>query len=161
MNYYFLGIGGIGMSALARFFKKRGDKVSGYDRTSSPLTEELECEGIAVHYDDNPSLIPEKVDMVVYTPAVPQDLQEFVTLRERGVKMEKRSQVLGELTRGKKCIAVAGSHGKTTTTTLITHLLNNAGCGCSAFLGGIIVSMWLWKLMSMTDPSCSCIPIWR
>lgn len=137
MNYYFLGIGGIGMSALARFFKKRGDTVSGYDRTSSPLTEELECEGIAVHYDDNPSLIPEKVDMVVYTPAVPQDLQEFVTLRERGVKMEKRSQVLGELTRGKKCIAVAGSHGKTTTTTLITHLLNNAGCGCSAFLGGI------------------------
>lgn len=125
------------MSALARFFKKRGDTVSGYDRTSSPLTEELECEGIAVHYDDNPSLIPEKVDMVVYTPAVPQDLQEFVTLRERGVKMEKRSQVLGELTRGKKCIAVAGSHGKTTTTTLITHLLNNAGCGCSAFLGGI------------------------
>ena len=125
------------MSALARFFKKRGDTVSGYDRTSSPLTEELEREGIAVHYDDNPSLIPEKVDMVVYTPAVPQDLQEFVTLRERGVKMEKRSQVLGELTRGKKCIAVAGSHGKTTTTTLITHLLNNAGCGCSAFLGGI------------------------
>lgn len=125
------------MSALARFFKKRGDTVSGYDRTSSPLTEELECEGIAVHYDDNPSLIPEKVDMVVYTPAVPQDLQEFVMLRERGVKMEKRSQVLGELTRGKKCIAVAGSHGKTTTTTLITHLLNNAGCGCSAFLGGI------------------------
>ena len=125
------------MSALARFFKKRGDTVSGYDRTSSPLTEELEREGIAVHYDDNPSLIPEKVDMVVYTPAVPQDLQEFVTLRERGVKMEKRSQVLGELTRGKKCIAVAGSHGKTTTTTLITHLLKNAGCGCSAFLGGI------------------------
>lgn len=137
MNYYFLGIGGIGMSALARFFKKRGDMVSGYDRTPSPLTEELEREGIAVHYDDNPSLIPAEIDMVVYTPAIPQDLQEFVTLRERGVKMEKRSQVLGELTRGKKCIAVAGSHGKTTTTTLIAHLLHNADCGCSAFLGGV------------------------
>ena len=121
MNYYFLGIGGIGMSALARFFKKRGDTVSGYDRTRSPLTEELESEGIAVHYDDNPMLIPADVDMVVYTPAVPQDLHEFVALRERGVKIEKRSQVLGELTRGKKCIAVAGSHGKTTTTTLIAH----------------------------------------
>ena len=137
MNYYFLGIGGIGMSALARFFKRRGDMVSGYDRTPSPLTEELEREGIAVHYDDNPSLIPAEIDMVVYTPAIPQDLQEFVTLRERGVKMEKRSQVLGELTRGKKCIAVAGSHGKTTTTTLIAHLLHNADCGCSAFLGGV------------------------
>ena len=137
MNYYFLGIGGIGMSALARFFKRRGDMVSGYDRTPSPLTEELEHEGIAVHYDDNPSLIPAEIDMVVYTPAIPQDLQEFVTLRERGVKMEKRSQVLGELTRGKKCIAVAGSHGKTTTTTLIAHLLHNADCGCSAFLGGV------------------------
>lgn len=111
--------------------------VSGYDRTPSPLTEELEHEGIAVHYDDNPSLIPAEIDMVVYTPAIPQDLQEFVTLRERGVKMEKRSQVLGELTRGKKCIAVAGSHGKTTTTTLIAHLLHNADCGCSAFLGGV------------------------
>lgn len=137
MNYYFLGIGGIGMSALARFFKRRGDMVSGYDRTPSPLTEELEHEGIAVHYDDNPSLIPAEIDMVVYTPAIPQDLQEFVTLRESGVKMEKRSQVLGELTRGKKCIAVAGSHGKTTTTTLIAHLLHNADCGCSAFLGGV------------------------
>lgn len=137
MNYYFLGIGGIGMSALARFFKKRGDMVSGYDRTPSPLTEELEREGIAVHYDDNPSLIPANIDMAVYTPAVPQDLQEFVALRERGVKLEKRSQVLGDLTRGKKCIAVAGSHGKTTTTTLIAHLLHNADCGCSAFLGGV------------------------
>ncbi len=125
------------MSALARFFKKRGDMVSGYDRTPSPLTEELEREGIAVHYDDNPSLIPANIDMAVYTPAVPQDLQEFVALRERGVKLEKRSQVLGELTRGKKCIAVAGSHGKTTTTTLIAHLLSKGDCGCSAFLGGL------------------------
>ena len=124
-------------TALARFFKQRGDNVSGYDRTPSPLTAELEAEGIGVHYEDNPDLIPEGVDLVIYTPAVPQELHEFVTLKERGVKMEKRSQVLGELTRGKKCIAVAGSHGKTTTSTLIAHLLSSSGCGCSAFLGGI------------------------
>ena len=137
MNYYFLGIGGIGMSALARYFHRQGDNVSGYDRTPSPLTEALQAEGIAVHYDDRPDQLPETIDMVVYTPAVPQDLQEFVALKERGVEMKKRSQVLGELTEGKRCIAVAGSHGKTTTSTLIAHLLSKASCGCSAFLGGI------------------------
>lgn len=125
------------MSALARFFHRRGDTVSGYDRTPSPLTEELEREGIAVHYDDRPDLLPADIDLVVYTPAVPDDLAELQTLRQRGVRIEKRSQVLGELTRGKRCIAVAGSHGKTTTSTLIAHLLNGAPCGCSAFLGGI------------------------
>lgn len=125
------------MSALARYFHRQGDTVSGYDRTSSPLTEALQAEGIAVHYDDRPDQLPETIDMVVYTPAVPQDLQEFVALKERGVEMKKRSQVLGELTEGKRCIAVAGSHGKTTTSTLIAHLLSKASCGCSAFLGGI------------------------
>lgn len=125
------------MSALARFFQRRGDRVSGYDRTPSPLTAELEAEGIAIHYEDNPELVPGEVDMVVYTPAVPADTLEFQALEARGVRMEKRSQVLGEVTRGKKCIAVAGSHGKTTTTTMIAHLLRNASCGCSAFLGGI------------------------
>ena len=137
MNYYFLGIGGIGMSALARFFHRRGDTVSGYDRTPSPLTQELEAEGIAIHYEDRPDLLPEAIDMVVYTPAVPQETKEFVALRGRGVRIEKRSQVLGELTRGLRCIAVAGSHGKTTTSTLIAHLLSKAPCGCNAFLGGI------------------------
>lgn len=137
MRYYFLGIGGIGMSALARFFHRRGDTVSGYDRTPSPLTAELEAEGIPVHYDDRPSDLPDDIDLAVYTPAVPGDLGEFQALKERGIKMEKRSQVLGELTRGKRCIAVAGSHGKTTTSTLIAHLLSMAPCGCSAFLGGI------------------------
>ncbi|MBR5093110.1 MAG: UDP-N-acetylmuramate--L-alanine ligase [Bacteroidales bacterium] len=137
MNYYFLGIGGIGMSALARFFHRRGDTVSGYDRTRSPLTEELENEGISVHYDDAPDRLPQDIDLVVYTPAVPKDLLEYQALEQRGVRIEKRSQVLGELTRGKKCIAVAGTHGKTTTSTLIAHLLNEADCGCSAFLGGI------------------------
>ena len=90
-----------------------------------------------VHYCDDPTLIPDDIDLVIYTPAIPQDLQEFVVLQERGVKMEKRSKVLGELTRGKKCIAVAGSHGKTTTSTLIAHLLSHTGIGCTAFLGGI------------------------
>lgn len=137
MRYYFLGIGGIGMSALARYFHQRGDMVSGYDRTPSPLTQSLEAEGIAVHYEDNPALLPDNIDMVVYTPAVPETLLEFETLRQRGVKMEKRSQVLGELTRGKRCIAVAGSHGKTTTSSMIAYLLSLCPCGCSAFLGGI------------------------
>lgn len=125
------------MSALARFFHRRGDTVTGYDRTPSPLTAELENEGIDIHYDDNPAALPNDIDMVVYTPAVPEELGEFQTLKQRGVRMEKRSQVLGEVTRGKKCIAVAGSHGKTTTSTLIAHLLSNSTCGCSAFLGGI------------------------
>ena len=125
------------MSALARYFHLRGDEVSGYDRTPSPLTEALQAEGIDIHFDDNPAAIPADVDLVVYTPAVPQELGEFQALMERGVKMEKRSQVLGELTRGKKCIAVAGSHGKTTTSTMIAHLLSEAPCGCNAFLGGI------------------------
>lgn len=125
------------MSALARYFHRRGDGVSGYDRTRSPLTEELEREGISVHYEDAPERLPQDIDLVVYTPAVSQDLRELTVLKERGVRIEKRSQVLGELTRGKKCIAVAGSHGKTTTSTLIAHLLSKAECGCSAFLGGI------------------------
>lgn len=137
MRYYFLGIGGIGMSALARYFKQRGDEVSGYDRVSSPLTEQLEHEGIAIHYEDRPDLIPDNIDLAIYTPAVPTDLMEFKTLQERDIRMEKRSMVLGELTRGKKCIAVAGSHGKTTTTSMIAHLLCKGSCGCSAFLGGI------------------------
>lgn len=137
MNYYFLGIGGIGMSAIARFFHQRGDTVSGYDRTESPLTRQLVQEGIAVHYEDNPALIPDKIDLVVYTPAVPKDTAEFQCLLQKGVPMEKRSQVLGELTRGKKCVAVAGTHGKTSTSSMIAHILSRTKLGCSAFLGGI------------------------
>lgn len=125
------------MSALARFFHSRGDSVSGYDRTPSPLTAQLEAEGIAIHYEDNPELLPAAPDLVVYTPAVPADTLEFKVLQARGVRMEKRSRVLGELTKDKKCIAVAGTHGKTTVTTMIAHLLSKAPCGCSAFLGGI------------------------
>ena len=137
MNYYFLGIGGIGMSALARYFHRQGYNVSGYDRTPSPITAELESEGIPIHYDDNPSLIPANLDLVVYTPAVPQELEEFQAIQSSGIPMKKRSQVLGELTSGKKCIAVAGTHGKTTTTAMIAYLLSKSSFGCSAFLGGI------------------------
>ncbi len=137
MNYYFLGIGGIGMSAIARFFKLGGHNVSGYDRTESPLTRQLESEGIAIHYDDNPDLIPDNLDLVIYTPAVPKETREFQYCIQKGFEMKKRSQVLGELTRGKKCIAVAGSHGKTTTSAMIAYLLSKSDIGCSAFLGGI------------------------
>lgn len=137
MNYFFLGIGGIGMSALARFFHQRGDTVSGYDRTETPLTRQLVEEGISVHYDDDPSLIPDNIDLVVYTPAVPTETAEFQYLKQKGLPMEKRSQVLGKLTRGKKCIAVAGTHGKTSTSSMIAHILSHTKLGCSAFLGGI------------------------
>lgn len=137
MKYYFLGIGGIGMSALARYFHQRGDSVSGYDRTESPITQALIREGIAVHYTDDPTLIPEDIDLVIYTPAIPDDCKEMQQLRSQGIEMKKRSQVLGELTRGKRCIAVAGSHGKTTTSCMIAYLLSKSDAGCSAFLGGI------------------------
>ena len=125
------------MSALARYFKRSGHEVGGYDRTESPLTKELEAEGIAIHYEDRPDMMPDGIDVVVYTPAVPTDTAEFKALAASGVEMKKRSQVLGELTRGKKCIAVAGTHGKTTTSAMIAHLLNKSDIGCSAFLGGI------------------------
>ena len=137
MNYYFLGIGGIGMSALARYFHQQGHQVSGYDRTATPLTRELEQEGISIHYEDNPSLLPPSIDLAVYTPAIPSTSQEFIALSQRGIPLIKRAQALGEITQGKKCIAVAGSHGKTTTSTLIAHLLHHSGFGCTAFLGGI------------------------
>ena len=125
------------MSAIARFLKQRGDQVSGYDRTESPLTQQLVAEGIPVHYTDDPSLKPADVDLVIYTPAVPVDTAEFQYFKQKGIPMEKRSQMLGELTRGKKCIAVAGTHGKTSTSSIIAHILSHTPMGCSAFLGGI------------------------
>lgn len=148
-NIYFIGIGGIGMSALARFYKFQGCNVSGYDRTPSELTGKLEEEGIAVHYEDRPDLIPDSVadTLVVYTPAVPDDLQELCYAREHGYRVIKRSKTLGELTRGQICLAVAGSHGKTTTSTLIAHILQQSK-GCSAFLGGISKNYGTNMLMS-------------
>ena len=136
---YLIGIGGIGMSAIARYWKSRGLEVSGYDRTPSRLTEELQAEGIGVHFEDDPSRIPQDKDdtLVVYTPAVPADLREMVHVREHGYRLVKRSRILGEIARGQECLAVAGTHGKTTTSTLVAHILTDSGEGCQAFLGGI------------------------
>ena len=141
-NVYFLGIGGIGMSALARYFLHEGRRVAGYDRTRSRLTEELEAEGAAVHYEDDVRLIPgEFLDpretMVVYTPAVPQDHSEYRYFTEHGFRIEKRSQMLGHLAEGKYVMAVAGTHGKTTTSTMVAWLNRVLTGGGSAFLGGI------------------------
>ena len=138
-HIYFIGIGGIGMSAIARYYNAKGFKVSGYDKTPSPLTEALEQEGIEVHYEDNVDFIPKSVEdtLVVYTPAIPKDMGELVYVQDNGYRVIKRSQMLGEITRGQRCIAVAGTHGKTTTSTLTSHLFSASGEGCSAFLGGI------------------------
>ncbi|MDR1699559.1 MAG: UDP-N-acetylmuramate--L-alanine ligase [Prevotellaceae bacterium] len=145
---YFLGIGGIGMSALARYYKAKGYDVSGYDRTQTQLTRELESEGINIHYNSsmfnvqgalNVELSTLNVDttLVVYTPAVPQDFEEFVYLKNNGFRMLKRAQVLGEITRESRGICIAGTHGKTTTSTMTAHLLYQSQVGCSAFLGGV------------------------
>lgn len=138
-HVYFIGIGGIGMSAIARYYKFKGLDVSGYDRTPSELTARLESEGIAVHYEDRPDLIPsDPADtLVVYTPAIPADLAELQFVQSNGYRVIKRSRMLGEITEGQKCLAVAGTHGKTTTSTLTAHILTECGEGCSAFLGGI------------------------
>ena len=138
-NVYFIGIGGIGMSALARYYKFKGFEVAGYDRTPSELTAQLEKEGISVHYEDRPDLVPaDKEDtLVVYTPAIPADLGELRKVQDEGYAVLKRSRTLGEITRGQRCLAVAGTHGKTTTSTLTAHIFTAAGEGCSAFLGGI------------------------
>ena len=138
-NVYFIGIGGIGMSAIARYYKFKGCNVAGYDRTPSELTHALEAEGIAVHYEDDPGCIPASVadTLVVYTPAVPDDFGELSFAREKGYRVIKRSKMLGEITAGQRCLAVAGTHGKTTTSTLVAHILTESGYGCSAFLGGI------------------------
>ena len=138
-SIYFIGIGGIGMSAIARYYKFKGLEASGYDRTPSALTRALEAEGIGVHYEDDPGRIPADPvsTLVVYTPAVPDDLAELRFVREHGYRVIKRSQMLGEITAGQTCLAVAGTHGKTTTSTLVAHILTEGGAGCSAFLGGI------------------------
>jgi UDP-N-acetylmuramate--alanine ligase len=137
---YFIGIGGIGMSALARYFRFHGKEVSGYDRTSTTLTRQLEGEGIAIHYDDDPAAAPKDAGLVVYTPAVPNDHQELTWYRQHGYPLYKRSDVLGMITDSSFNICVAGTHGKTTVTTMIAHILRHSGYGCNAFLGGISVN---------------------
>jgi UDP-N-acetylmuramate--alanine ligase len=141
-NIYFLGIGGIGMSALARYFLHEGYSVAGYDLTATPLTRALESEGAAVHYEDDPEQIPAKMrnkenTLVVLTPAIPSDHKEWAWLRAEGFTIEKRSQMLGHLSSGKVVMAVAGTHGKTTTSTLAAWLNHAAAKEGSAFLGGI------------------------
>lgn len=138
-NIYFIGIGGIGMSAIARYYKFKGCNVCGYDKTESELTEELIAEGIGVHYEDNTDFIPKDVEntLVVYTPAIPHDLKELVYVQEHGYTLLKRSKTLGEIAKGQRCLAVAGTHGKTTTSTLLAHIFTDSKVGCSAFLGGI------------------------
>ena len=137
---YFIGIGGIGMSAIARFFHAGGVKVSGYDKTPTVLTKELEASGIAVHYTANVELLPKKVDLVIYTPAIPAEQEELVYYRENGYKVVKRSDVLQIITASSFNICIAGTHGKTTITTMVGHLLRHSGFGCNAFLGGIAVN---------------------
>ncbi len=141
-NIYFLGIGGIGMSALARYFNAGGKHVSGYDRTSSSLTQKLSSEGIGIHYEDAPEQIPEPFrspenTWVVYTPAVPGDLAELNYFKTHGFTIYKRSEMLGQITRNHKTVAVAGTHGKTTVSTMIACLMSQSKQGCNAFLGGI------------------------
>ncbi len=127
------------MSAIARYYKFKGYEVSGYDRTPSELTRQLEQEGIAIHYEDRPDLLPKDKEqsLIIYTPAIPKELQELSKARDEGYRLLKRSQVLGELTKGERTLAVAGTHGKTTTSSLIAHILESSGVGCNAFLGGI------------------------
>lgn len=138
---YLLGIGGIGMSALARYFKFAGMQVSGYDKTPSPLTEELIAEGIPVHFSVDLNLLPELLQLtdtlVIYTPAVPESFGEMAWLRSNNFTLVKRSEVLGALSKGKSCIAVAGTHGKTSVTTMTAFLLKESHVDCCAFMGGI------------------------
>lgn len=134
---YFVGIGGIGMSAIARFFHSTGVKVSGYDKTATVLTKELEAVGINVKYEDKVDLIPKNVDLVVYTPAIPKDHKGLVFYQQNGYKVVKRSDVLQIITESSFNICIAGTHGKTTITSMVAHLLRDSGFGCNAFLGGI------------------------
>lgn len=141
-SVYFIGIGGIGMSALARYFNFLGKSVAGYDKTQTPLTKELESVGIAVHYEDDVDFIEErykdpKTTLVVYTPAVPSAHLEYNYFKDQGFQIKKRSEVLGIITRDTFCFAVAGTHGKTTTSCILAHLLRETGTPITAFLGGI------------------------
>lgn len=139
---YFIGAGGIGMSALVRYFLSKGKRVGGYDRTPSELTEKLKEEGADIHYEENTDLIPADfreatTTLVIYTPAIPAEHKELIYFRNNGFEIQKRAQVLGMLTRTEKGMCVAGTHGKTTTSTMAAHLLHQSHVKCNAFLGGI------------------------
>lgn len=154
---YFIGIGGIGMSAIARYFLNSGVFVGGYDKTPSALTETLEKEGAVIHYEDNISLIPQeclhKDDcLVVYTPAIPGTHSELNYFKDNGYDMQKRAQVLGTLTRSLKGLCAAGTHGKTTTSSIAAHILHQSHIGCNAFLGGITKNYGTNYILSKDSP---------
>ncbi len=154
---YFVGIGGIGMSAIARYFLGSGIAVAGYDRTPSELTEQLIREGALVHYEDNVELIPSSFrdresTLVVYTPAIPKEHTELTYFRRQGFEIQKRAQVLGTLTRSLKGLCVAGTHGKTTTSSMTAHLLHQSHVDCNAFLGGITKNYGTNYILSRTSP---------
>ena len=156
-SVYFVGAGGIGMSALIRYFLSKGKLVAGYDRTPSELTEHLIAEGAQIHYEENVDLIPEacknaESTLVVYTPAVPQEHAELVYFRNNGFEIQKRAQVLGTITHSSKGLCVAGTHGKTTTSTMAAHLLYQSHIGCTAFLGGISKNYGTNLLLSQSSP---------
>lgn len=136
-HVYFIGIGGIGMSAIARYFAAQGKKVSGYDKTKTVLTETLVNEGMKVHYDDSVESIPADIDLIIYTPAIPKDHIGYNYILQSGKPVIKRSEALGLISNDRKSIGVAGTHGKTTTSSLVTHVLKTGGIDVSAFLGGI------------------------
>ena len=125
------------MSALARYFNSRGKTVHGYDKTETTLTKKLVEEGMKIHYDDDINAIPKDVDLVIYTPAIPESLQELQFIRQQGYPLKKRAEVLGLISNAQPTVAVAGTHGKTTTSSIVTHLLHSGGIECTAFLGGI------------------------
>jgi len=154
---YFVGVGGIGMSAIARYFLNSGIIVGGYDRTPSDLTEQLCKEGALVHYEDNVDLIPascrdKEHTLVVYTPAIPAEHSELTFFHEQGFEIQKRAQVLGTLTRSLKGLCVAGTHGKTTTSSMAAHLLHQSHVDCNAFLGGITKNYGTNYILSKKSP---------
>lgn len=156
-SVYFIGAGGIGVSALIRFFLSKQKAVAGYDRTPSELTARLIEEGVDIHYEENVALIPDycrdpKTTLVVYSAAIPETHQELTYFRNEGFEIQKRAQVLGTVTSGTKCLAVAGTHGKTTTSTMAAHILHQSTLGCTAFLGGISKNYETNLLLSNDSP---------
>ncbi|MEN9703012.1 MAG: UDP-N-acetylmuramate--L-alanine ligase, partial [Bacteroidota bacterium] len=160
---YFLGIGGIGMSAIARWFLHNGFPVAGYDKTESPLTKKLAEEGMEIHYEDSIDLIPkaclEDVEhsLFIYTPAIPKDHVEMNHLVGKGIRLYKRSEILGWITQQIPTLAVAGTHGKTTTSSLLTHLLISAGKNVTAFLGGITVNYGTNFIPNQSKENIVCV----
>lgn len=156
-NVYFIGIGGIGMSALARYYNNLGYFTAGYDRRESTLTSQLENEGIEIHYQDSVSLIPpsiinnKKDTLVIYTPAIPSDSEELNWFRANKFEIIKRSSALGDIASTKNTLAIAGTHGKTTVSTMLAHILEHSGMGCTAFLGGISVNYNSNLLLSQSN----------